>query len=344
MPVFKINLATSAFHRWDHIFEPQDIKILQGLIKSMWGSFEDTRGKSKKEKLQFAEDLFNAMAAEMDQVGISYLIQEIQGIAHLLAVQPCELLLLHLSYESLMGCTAGLFSDASGDVRMFRTLDWDILPLKQLSIHIDVYNGDALLFQATTFKGYVGCLTGMCMRESPFGVAINWRGDAEEEENEGEDEARGDMDGSSIDLPIGFFVRHALQQADACFESFVAQIERTTLMAPCYVIVAGPQPNQGAVLTKAESRAGFSQWAQKSTSDSVVVQANIDSVTSIDYRDPTESIARCKLVLSKLQPNSPRELIFQTFLRPPICDVDTLSLSFLHPASKSYIDFIPILN
>lgn len=352
LPSYSVSLDESPEERWRHVFSRDDAGVLRRLISAMWASFEDTRGQSREEKLAFAERLLAAVAEDLEETGAGYIVGEMRGVAKLLGVETCELLLLHLSYESLMGCTSALLADSEGCVRLARTLDWDILPLKALSIHVDFYRGGRLAWQATSFKGYCGCLTGMRSFPEPYAAAVNWRGSADEETERGEKEENGDKGGKegeengegnlSSQWPIGFFVRHALQERCDSYGAFVELLAATPLMAPCYVVVAGSRNGEGAVLTKDEGRAGLHAWRQQARVGAVVVQANVDSATVWEHYDITGSIERCRFVREHTNPLAPDKQVLEVLLRSPVCDDDTLSITIACPRMDRYRDYVPV--
>jgi len=75
---------------------------------------------------------------------------------------------LSLHHSLLLGSTTNTIHQTTG-----RTLDWDLLALKELTIEVEFHRGGKLLFVSTTFAGYLGVLTAASPHK--FAVAVNHR-------------------------------------------------------------------------------------------------------------------------------------------------------------------------
>ena len=110
--------------------------------------------------------------------------------------------------------------------------------LRQLTINVRFLRHKKLVFQATTWAGYIGILTGL--RQNGVAVAVNFRPSPPD---------------STLNLapafsmPIGLLVRVVMEQ-DLSYEDTLSMLAQEPIMAPCYLILASR--NSGHILTRCE--------------------------------------------------------------------------------------------
>lgn len=101
---------------------------------------------------------------------------EICYIAERIGMEPFEILLVQLIYETSSACSVGVFK-VQGQELFFRTMDWPMLFLKDITIGLNVQKNGVLIAKVTSWLGYVGFLTATSIdaSTSKYTIAINYR-------------------------------------------------------------------------------------------------------------------------------------------------------------------------
>lgn len=203
-----------------------------------------------------------------------------------------RLVLLTLMYELCAACTSIVVSHSPFDQLrgagpvLFRTMDWELPLLKKLTVHLQFHRSGVPCFEATSWAGYVGVLTGMRTAtvtlpnasSSPSGstpgryaVAVNYR-----------------RIGSSgmVNVwcmltrkwPVGFVVRHCLENK-CSFDEAVSFLSTERLISPVYFSVVGEQPGQATILTRSRREVDFA-WCPLVQGPSSI-QENQESASNV---------------------------------------------------------------
>jgi hypothetical protein len=176
--------------------------------------------------------------------------QEIQGCASQLGVDYGWVALLNLGYEVSDACTSIVAQTPDGKILHARNMDfWDGMgftdSLKDMAFIVDFQKGGNTVFQATSFAGYVGVLSGM--KPNAFSVTIDTRFypdglwemfyeviAAIEERN------------ASL---VSFLSRNVFMNEND-FEAAIKNLSDDELIADVYYIIAGVSAGQGAVISR----------------------------------------------------------------------------------------------
>jgi hypothetical protein len=143
--------------------------------------------------------------------------------------------------------------------------------------------------------------------------------------------------------PIGFLIRHVMDQ-DLTYDHAVQQFSTTNIMAPCYLVITGAQPNQGTLLTR--KRTGT---LQPLTLDQrqYIVQTNIDHW--VHLTDPkwagTDELLQNALErriqatqnLQTFQGTDYLSFAFDIMSKFPTCNDQTVYQVIMHPAKNIYV-------
>jgi hypothetical protein len=111
---------------------------------------------------------------------------EIRGISKAAEIPIHLLVALNSFLDLLLGCTSGCVVVNPGDrpgpiglkrLMHFRTLDWDMDPLRELLVVLEFVdssgaNPTAVLARSITYVGFVGCLTGVRYAQSLLSVDV----------------------------------------------------------------------------------------------------------------------------------------------------------------------------
>lgn len=179
-----------------------------------------------------------------------------------------DLFLLNMGYDFSTNCTTGVYKSERGPI-LFRNLDWEGEAFKHFVIETHFVKGDKLVFKSIQFLGQVGVLTGM----KPYGyaLALNYR------------KMPGATD-SKMDIIQGlftdgwccsFYLRYILEH-ETDFKDAQRKLERTELMAPCYLTMAGMEQYEGAVIERGRNSFHTRFFSSVYENPKFLVQTNHD--------------------------------------------------------------------
>lgn len=146
------------------------------------------------------------------------------------------------------------------------------------------------------------------------------------------------IDGGSS---IGFFLRQQLETQSGTFEEAVSTLNSTRLFAPVYLIVAGTQPGEGAVITRNRLGADVSHgadrgiWRIDPPAQYWRLETNYDNwnppPSGDDRRDPANK------AMSELgQGNVDGDHLFEVLSQPPVLNSGTKYTTLMCPATGEY--------
>ena len=173
-------------------------------------------------------------------IGGVYCGQELKAICKQLNMSLGRALTLQIVYELTASCTSVVAKSFSGAAFHFRTMDWEMNYLKDLTVELEFKKGGKTVFVATSWAGYIGILTGMVPQK--YSVSINFR-------RLGEAITKNVWAGMKGAWPVGFIVRECISTCDS-YQDFVENMANTKLMAPTYVIVCGAKEGEGCQITR----------------------------------------------------------------------------------------------
>lgn len=200
------------------------------------------------------------MTADMGEYG-----QEIQGLYN--ALKPYApkdsvfsvgaVVAMNLIYSFSAACTSIVAQNTNGTIYHGRNLDYPIPGLRNLTAEVVFTRGDNVEYYGTTFLGYVGLLTGM--RPHGWSVSVDERSQHYANILDGPlDNIMSALEGGK---PVGMFLRDSLQNITS-YDAAIKHLNTTRLIAPVYLIVAGTESGQGAVITRNRTHADDSRGIQ----------------------------------------------------------------------------------
>ena len=153
----------------------------------------------------------------------------------------------HFNPEKI-GCTSIVAEDSKGVIIHGRNMDleWGTDILRNITLHIHFQSKNKTVYSGTAFAGLVGLWTGQ--KPHQFTVTMNerdkdgWQKNAQEATKPGR-------------KVIPFLIRDLLADEKSTFASAVETFSTTPLIAPCYLIVGGAHPGEGAVITRNRTKA-----------------------------------------------------------------------------------------
>lgn len=293
LPVYHIDLDLPPQERWRvvcedyaHLFH----KLGQYVDDSAVEDFGATLGKS----------LLNVVSWTLSSTGKSGLTpelhQELEGISKYSGLSMAKLLLLNIGYDLLARCTSIVSQTTDGHPFHLRTLDWgeEGCILRELTFDAIFTRGGVDLFRATTQAGFVGIFTGMRYvddQDGGYSVSLNYR----QVTNSSGAVAWNAWGLLTQAWPLGPMLRHTLQHYPSYREA-LDFFTTARIVAPCYLIIAGLNRDEGALVTR--DRDGEVQRKELGSSCGTLVQTNLDHW--LDAVDPAWA-GEDRLLLSSVE-------------------------------------------
>ncbi|CDW80403.1 n-acylethanolamine-hydrolyzing acid amidase-like [Stylonychia lemnae] len=180
-------------------------------------------------------------------------MQEIEGIADVLDLSSNQVMMMNFLYELDAYCTSIIARQDNGNLLLLRNLDF-YFPneTKKITYIGKFYRAEKLLFEAPMFAGLVGVYTGM--RENAFALSINERNPKKSD--------TGFMANIGMMFSgfsqISYLTRQVLQDCND-YNCAFSKLQTKTLIAGGYLILAGKQGNEGAVISRERTGTLFVQ-------------------------------------------------------------------------------------
>lgn len=190
-----------------------------------------------------------------------FYIDELKGISEETGIDISQLVLMQLCYEVCSCCTSIVYETDEAPLH-FRTMDWAMPELKDITLNIVFTKDGEPLYSATTWAGYVGIMTAC--RLSIGSVSLNYR-----RTNDGLVSNLNALIGGS--WPAGFLIRHSIETAKN-HDQFVAYLTNSTLISPCYFTISGQHKKSGKIIVRDRNNATIEECAGK-----YIVQTNVDN-------------------------------------------------------------------
>ncbi len=190
---------------------------------------------------------------------------ELDSIAALADVDPVAVLLVNVYYDAfkhLMGCTAFAVDSPDGPIHA-RNLDWwtERSALSRNTIVARFRRDDAILFEAVTWPGFIGVLSGVA--HGRLSVTLN---------AVLSDEAPG------LATPIGLVLRELLTSAD--FSTARDDLARRPLACDCLLLLTGAHKGEMCVIERTPTRSEI-----RGTDSGAIVVTN--DYRALNAPDPT---------------------------------------------------------
>lgn len=221
-----VNLDLPPEERWQFLklYKNEVIELLECYISDFAG----------------ADIIFDAINEYKDLLVPNEYLREIDGIAAICDFSSNEILVANLYYDLLkfyLGCTA--FAVYNGrEMLHSRNLDWhtenDLL--SKNSIVFDFQKKDETLYKSIGWPGFIGVLSGT--KPETFSLTLN---------------AVSSSDSSEIAMPVSFLLRDILLNCNS-FEEAKLEIEKTTIMSDCLILLSGIKNEDKVVIERTPKR------------------------------------------------------------------------------------------
>ncbi|CAF1466678.1 unnamed protein product [Adineta ricciae] len=252
LPTYVVNLDVPPVERWQDLASKYkvELKDLIAYLKTFLVEISP--------ELQYLVDLVDTKLPAMADTLPAPYGDEMKGISQASGLPLGEVVLYNIFYEVSSLCTSIVGQDEKGNIFHGRNLDfgglmgWDKInhtwalteKLRPVMVQINYTKNGQVLFKTTTFLGYIGSLTGV--KPGVFSVTIN---------------ERNIVKGGYIGLIewmyninrnqsfITFAIRDMLTNSES-YDQTVKYLAEVPLVAPCFYIVAGTKPGEGAIITR----------------------------------------------------------------------------------------------
>jgi beta subunit of N-acylethanolamine-hydrolyzing acid amidase/Acyl-coenzyme A:6-aminopenicillanic acid acyl-transferase len=256
-----------------------------------------------------------------------FYIDELRGISRDTGIDLSQLILMQLCYEVCACCTS-VIVDKDDKTYHYRTMDWAMDELKNMTIEVTFTRSGIELYSATCWAGYVGVLTGI--RKGLASVSLNYRrtkdGSLMSNLNA--------MIGGS--WPAGFLIRHSLEESKS-FKDFTSYLSNSAIISPCYIIINGSRPGSGRILVR--DRDGLKQRIRMGDGSNHIAQTNIDHDRFNDRAAPNILMSRERLttvderIRERLQDVNEIESLIEIFDSYPIINHETIYVTLMDCAT-----------
>jgi len=252
---------------------------------------------------------------------------EINSWASAVNISIGKAILLNVIYEVEAWCTSIVARDIYGRLYHGRNLDFNLAPvLRNITLNVDFYKDNKLLYKGTTYAGYVGLLTGM--RPGAFSISADERDTGYLWENLLE----------TLFVPgttcASFLIRDTLE-TKTNFNEAVKHLSETQIAAPIYIIVGGIKPNEGMVITR--DRMWTANFWQLDEDRWFEVETNYDHW--VPAKDPRRHAAEA--IIEKIG-NKTMSLsgIMEALSTPPVVNSQTTYTTLMMPANGNYTTWV----
>lgn len=328
---YTINLDLPPEERWNEVVADfkDELKIL---IKTVYQMVPSSVGKLLELATgEFIEKIFpRPYGAEM------------VGIANRLGVAPAEVLIANIVYEltaygrgqaNAMACTSIVAQAKNGTIYHGRNLDYGggsplTAMLRNVTIIVDFQENGQTVYMGTTYVGYIGLITGK--RPGKFTISLNQRNQGSWWMNALEALVAGTHG------VVALLIRSTLADPYLTFPLAVETLSKSPVIAPCYIIVGGVSPNEGAVITRGRAEA-YDIWRLGTNHTWYLVETNYDHwgppPSSDDRRDPA-----INQMNQMHQNNLSLSGLFGVLSTPPVLNAETTYTTVMSAAIPGAYD------
>lgn len=319
MPIkrYIINLDLEANKRWNKVVYDHRSKCIN-VIKHM----ESLIGSSFMSSV--IKGALKGLVKIYDKIGYVMHKDELQSVADLLGVSFESVVLSQLCYEMFSACTSIVFEQDGQNVH-YRTMDWNLDILKDITIELDFQRDGKTLFIATSWAGYIGIFTGM--KPKCYSIALNYR------------RSNGTILGNikramSMYWPVGHLIRNLLESTSD-YNIVLEKLVSSKLISPCYITICPPIEQPTLIVRDAEKCIDV-------ISESCIIQTNVDphkdSNYDILYSKKRQALAK-KILKDSDKWKTDKEIL-HAFNQYPIINEDTIYTNIMRSKSDTYLTII----
>jgi len=254
IPTVTVDLDAPAEIRWAHVVKPRTQGIKRLIASFLEGQFGISANTTTAKVIELL--LSGAAIKEMHRMPADF-AAEMEGIAIVTGIPLGEIWVLNMMYELTGYCTSIVAQDSRGTIWHGRNLDfglfmgtnatthtWGLVdPLQDILVNVQYMRGGKLLFNATTYAGFVGVHSGF--KAGSFSITVDTRYDSH-------------LDAGIIGWLLGknnggqflCFQTRMILEANISYTEAFQSLTTYKPLGPAYIILGGTQPGEGAVVAK----------------------------------------------------------------------------------------------
>lgn len=189
--------------------------------------------------------------------------KELEAISLLSDVPMNKLVLMQICYEMFSACTSIVIRGKNRNYH-FRTMDWEMGFLRNLTINVTFVKGGKELYKATTWAGYVGVVTGT---NREYSLALNYR------------RSNGTLIGNVIRTmgmkwPVGYLIRYVFDNNMDYDQAYTA-LCTYKLISPCYITMCRFKDSAKIIVRNHDKLVDFRQLTND-VNNGYLIQTNHD--------------------------------------------------------------------
>ena len=244
---------------------------------------------------------------------------ELNYISKECAIPFGQLVMLQIMYELSACCTSAVFP-IDGIPVHFRTMDWPLSELKEMTIIIDFQDKGKTKYSTVTWAGYIGILTAI--KPNVCSISLNYR-------STGEGLVNNLLNLGKSYWPAGYLIRSVMDN-DLNYSQIIDRLSNCKLVAPCYLIVCGIETEQCINIVRDRESASIHQ-----IDNDKIVQTNIDPFVDCRSKNILYSTERKQLaeqIINDIQSNAGQvNDLFEKFRQFPIINEETVYMCMMMP-------------
>lgn len=315
---YKINLDVEPNIRWkevinDHIDKlPKIIEYFDNILNNI------PNGSIIKTFAWASINTFNKLNYVMYS-------DELNGISNITKIPLYKLVLVQLCYEMFASCTSvgfPLLINGNYQNIHFRTMDWDMSFLKDITIEVEFIKNNKTLFIATTWVGCIGVFTALAPNK--FSIALNYRYSS----GTFFDNLKKTL---SLKWPVSYLIRQVLTM-DMNIDDTIKMLSNSKLISPCYINIVSAIGNNVTLVRDAESLV-------EKIENTTIIQTNNDKISTKNILYSNERKKLAQEIIQNLKANNYYDII-KEFYKFPIINEETVYINIIDPKNNILLTYI----
>jgi beta subunit of N-acylethanolamine-hydrolyzing acid amidase len=173
--------------------------------------------------------------------------EEISSIAKATGLDFEQVLLMQLMYEMNAACTT-LITNVNDKPVMFRTMDWDLSFLKELTVELSVLRNGQEIAVVPTWVGCVGFFTAYIKgKDENYAIALNYRRTFQSSEGGLLAILKNAVRILRLIWPCSYLIRY-ICESHASFDNAKWILSSFRLISPCYLTLF--HPTKSCIITR----------------------------------------------------------------------------------------------
>jgi len=263
-------------------------------------------------------------------------IRELKSISKYTNISLEYLMIIQLCYESA-SCCSSIITNVDTKPYFFRTMDWPMDILKNITIDLEFVKNGSTLYYATSWVGYLGIFTATIPNQ--YSLSINFKSNLETTELGAKSMQKNISRIIKKYWPIGFMIRHICDNKFTELE-LIDYCKNEETVCPYYLNICNSLGNKYTFMKNTILYENNQYY--KLHFDEYITQTNCDY--NMDKPNILYSVERMKYATEIITQhnnnfNSIEELksLFEKF---PIVNEETIYISIMSPRTNIHYSYI----